>query len=181
MTSTVTSRVPAAAEAARHVPSAVTEEVAVELGPADHRDRVAATGVDLLLVLLASSTTFVVTTGVDGTLRFGLLLVAVGLPTFVPEGLVGRTLGKLGTQLRHTRDDELRLSLPRAAGRYVLKWAVPTVLVLAGLWLAAIVWWVGLYLPALGPTRRTLLDRLTGTHVLGPTDERGGTWRATDY
>lgn len=148
-----------------------------ELEPANHRDRVAASGMDLLLVALVGSAAFTVTGGLDPSLRLGLLLLAVGVPTFVAEGLLGRSLGKAGVQLRH---DPAPPSIPRVAGRYVLKWVVPTVLVVLGLWLPALAWWVALYLPALGPTRRTVHDRLTRTRVLGPTEQARARGRAHD-
>ena len=155
-----------------------------ELGPANHRDRLAATGVDLLLVLLAGSLVLTFTGGADPTLRLGLLLLGVGVVTYLPEGVVGRSLGKLGTRLRHADPEGLDpgehpLSTPQAVGRFVLKWVVPTVLVVLGLWLAALAWWVALYAPALGPSGRTAHDRLTRTRVLGPVDRPSG--RATEY
>ena len=154
-----------------------------ELEPANHRDRIAASGVDLLLVLLAGSTTLALTGWASGSMRLGLLLLAVGVPTFLVEGVLGRSLGKAGLQLRHTEPDAPghALSIPQAAGRFVLKWLVPTVLVALGLWFAALAWWTALYLPALGPTRRTAHDRLTRTNVLGPTEAQRDQGRAHDY
>lgn len=156
----------------------------VELVPANARDRLAATGVDLLLVLLAGSLLLTATQGVEPTLRLGLLLLAIGLPTYLPEGVWGRSPGKLATGLRHADPDELApdevaLSTPQAIGRFVLKWLVPAGLAVVGLWLAALVWWVALFAPALGPSGRTVHDRLTRTRVLGPSDR--GEWRMTDY
>ena len=150
--------------------------------PANHRDRVAASGVDLVLVLLVGAGTVALSGGLDPSVRLGLLLLAVGVPTFLVEGTVGRSVGKAGLQLRHSAPDARGhdLTIPRAAGRYVLKWVVPAVLVAVGLWFAALVWWVGLYLPALGPTRRTAHDRLTNTVVLGPTDAQRAEGRAHD-
>ena len=151
----------------------------VELAPANHRDRLVATGVDLLLVLLLGSLTLTFTQGVDPTLRLGLLLLAVGLPTYLPEGAVGRSPGKVGVGLRHADPDGLDpgeppLSTPQAIGRFVCKWLVPTLLVVVGLWLAALAWWVALYAPALGPAHRAAHDRLTRSRVLGPVDRRPG-------
>lgn len=156
----------------------------IELEPANPRDRLAATGVDLLLVLLAGSLTLTFTDGVDPTLRLGLLLLAVGAPTYLPEGVLGRSPGKVGTGLRHAdpatlAPGERPLSTAQTIGRFVLKWLVPSALVVVGLWLPAVVWWVGLYAPALGPSRRAAHDRLTRTRVLGPADRGGG--RMTDY
>ena len=154
-----------------------------QLEPANHRDRVAASGVDLLLVLLLGSGALAVTSGAAPSLRLGLVLLAVGLPTFIPEATIGRTLGKAGVQLRHAQPgaDDHPLSLPQVAGRFALKWVVPTVLLVLGLWFPALVWWTGLYLPALGPTRRTLHDRLTRSSVLGPTEHHRAEGRAHDY
>ena len=148
-----------------------------ELGPANQRDRLAATGVDLLLVLLVGSLVLTVTARVDPTLRLGLLLVAIGLVTYLPEAVLGRSPGKLGTGLHHAdpgglASTEQPLSTPQAVGRFVCQWLVPTVLVVLGLWLAALVWWVALYAPALGPSGRAAHDRLTRTRVLGPVDRR---------
>ncbi len=145
----------------------------VELEPANPRDRLAATGVDLLLVLLAGSLVLTVTSGVEPTVRLGLLLLAIGLPTYLPEGVAGRSLGKVLTGLHHARPARDTtagppLSTGQAIGRFVLKWLLPTALVVVGLWLAAVVWWVALYAPALGPSRRAVHDRLTRTQVLGP-------------
>lgn len=145
-----------------------------QLEPANHRDRVAASGVDLLLVLAlgAGAATLAQFASLTPSVRLGLVLTAVGLPTFVPEGVLGRTLGKAGLQLRHAQPDEpgRPLTLPQAVGRFVLKWVVPTVLLVLGLWFATLAWWTALYLPALGPTHRTTHDRLTRTQVLGPTE-----------
>lgn len=148
-----------------------------ELGPANHRDRLAATGVDLLLVLLTGSLALTFTTGLEPTLRLGVVLLAIGLPTYLAEGVFGRSPGKVGTRLRHADPDGLgpgdhALSTPQAVGRFVLKWVVPALLVVLGLWLAALVWWVALYAPALGPSGRAAHDRLTRTRVLAPV-ERG--------
>lgn len=144
------------------------------LEPANHRDRIAATGVDLLLVLLVGSLTLTVTGALDPTVRLGLLLTAVGLPTMLVEGVIGRSPGKAGLGLRHADPDAPgpALSIPQSTGRFVLKWLVPTVLLSVGLWFAVLAWWVALYLPALGPTRRTAHDRLTRSVVLGPTERQ---------
>lgn len=142
------------------------------LEPANHRDRVAASGVDLLLVLLAGALTVTLAAGLDPDLRLGLTMAAVGLPTMLVEGALGRSLGKAGLGLRHDRpgDDGHPLTLVQTGARFALKWLVPIALVLVGLWFAAVAWWVALYLPALGPSRRTAHDRLTRSVVLGPTE-----------
>ena len=144
------------------------------LEPANHRDRVAASGLDLLLVLLAGSLTLTVAAGAGTELRLGLTMAAVGVPTMLVEGALGRSLGKAGLGLRHDHPDDTGhpLSLAQTAGRFVLKWLLPTALLVVGLWFAAVAWWVALYLPALGPTRRTAHDRLTRSVVLGPTDRQ---------
>ena len=151
------------------------------LAPANHRDRVAASGVDLLLVLLLGSATVTLLAGAAPQVRLGGLLLAVGVPTLVVEGTVGRSPGKLGVGLRHAPPGVPGLTLPAAVGRFLLKWLVPVLLVVLGLWLAALVWWVALYLPAFGPGGRAAHDRLTRTRVLGPTEARRRRERATDY
>lgn len=144
------------------------------LEPANHRDRVAASGLDLLLVLLAGALTLTIASNAGPDLRLGLTMAAVGLPTMLVEGALGRSLGKAGLGLRHDQPDAdgHPLTLAQTAGRFVLKWLVPTALAVVGLWFAALAWWVALYLPALGPARRTAHDRLTRSVVLGATERQ---------
>jgi hypothetical protein len=145
------------------------------LEPASPRDRLAATGLDLLLVFGLGALSLRLTGSLAPGPRLAVLLLAIGVPTMLTEGVLGRTLGKAGLGLRHGLPEEGRhpLSVVQIAGRFVLKWIVPTVLLTVGLWFAAAVWWVALFAPVIGPTHRTAHDRLTRSSVLGrPPQER---------
>lgn len=107
---------------------------------------------------------------------FGLLVVTTFLYQWGCLALVGRTLGKGLTGLRVA---------PRVPGRAALRAAVTTatdvavyavacVLLIEGhialsvlAWLAAVALFLCNALPALGPGRRSLADRVAGTSVTG--------------
>jgi hypothetical protein len=148
-------------------PGGWTEVTTLE--PASPRDRLAATGLDLLLVLGLGALSLRLTGSLAPGPRLAALVLAIGIPTMLTEGVLGRTLGKAGLGLRHGRPEDGRhpLSVVQIAGRFVLKWIVPTLLLTIGLWFAAAVWWVALFVPMVGPTHRAAHDRLTRSSVLG--------------
>ncbi len=133
--------------------------------PPPHWPRIAATTVDGMLLALLTAGSFLLVPDASPQLRLGLLLVAAGVPTFLAEGLFGRSMGKAALGLRHVPRDQPPPSAIAFGVRFGIKWLVPLTMAAVGLALLSLLWWTLDVLPALRGDRLTFHDRIAGTRV----------------
>lgn len=129
------------------------------------RFRVFATMIDLVAVLVPVLLLLPVLDDATQDVRLGVLLLLSGIPTFLVEVGVGRSLGKAALQMRHVRPGEPDPDVAHFLPRWGVKWLVPAVLTAVGPWTWAALWWVVDGAPALVGQRRALHDLVAGTRV----------------